>query len=354
MVEINRLPAIVMHRPRAIGSWEGDDAVAQMPLEGDRTAVDPLARVGGEERRRGEAGGGARLRPAGVPELDLAAAVRQLLGDHPMATGPAVVEGVGLAPGVGGAAQRQDQPREVLVAAPSGAALTAAAAGRPRGDARLELTAPATGEVDHLVGELRCRKDGRGEPLEIHRHVGIERCAQGEDVGRGIDGDLGLVGQPVAGVAVAQQQIFRARFNALEAELGQDGCAVRHPQHQPRLARKAADRFRAEREVGVGIEHAAGDVDGMGLLQHRQVLAVRQPGTPVDDLRQAHSPCREDQSLPAIVEPPGPDHYLTAPKVRPAMKWRCIKKNMMTGGMAATIEPAETSCHCATHWPLSE
>ena len=47
------------------------------------------------------------------------------------------------------------------------------------------------------------------------------------------------------------------------------------------------------------------------------------------------------------------DHF-TAPSVRPAMKCFCIRKNISTGGIAATIEPAETRCHCAIHWPLSE
>ena len=36
---------------------------------------------------------------------------------------------------------------------------------------------------------------------------------------------------------------------------------------------------------------------------------------------------------------------LVAPMVRPAMKCFCIKKKMSTGGMAATMEPADTKCH---------
>ena len=36
------------------------------------------------------------------------------------------------------------------------------------------------------------------------------------------------------------------------------------------------------------------------------------------------------------------------------MKCFCIRKNISTGGKAARMEPAETSCHCAIHWPLSE
>ena len=41
--------------------------------------------------------------------------------------------------------------------------------------------------------------------------------------------------------------------------------------------------------------------------------------------------------------------HFTAPIVRPAMKCFCIMKNMITGGRAARIEPAETRCHCAIH-----
>lgn len=48
------------------------------------------------------------------------------------------------------------------------------------------------------------------------------------------------------------------------------------------------------------------------------------------------------------------DTYLTAPRVSPAMKCRCIRKNIATGGMAATIDPADTRCQAATHCPLSE
>ena len=32
----------------------------------------------------------------------------------------------------------------------------------------------------------------------------------------------------------------------------------------------------------------------------------------------------------------------------------CIRKKINTGGSAATIEPADTRCHCATQMPLSE
>ena len=43
-----------------------------------------------------------------------------------------------------------------------------------------------------------------------------------------------------------------------------------------------------------------------------------------------------------------------APRVSPAMKWRCIMKNISTGGTAARIDPAETRCHCAIHSPFSD
>ena len=35
------------------------------------------------------------------------------------------------------------------------------------------------------------------------------------------------------------------------------------------------------------------------------------------------------------------------------MKCFCIAKNITTGGMAASIEPALIRCHDATHWPCS-
>ena len=43
---------------------------------------------------------------------------------------------------------------------------------------------------------------------------------------------------------------------------------------------------------------------------------------------------------------------LVAPKVRPAMKCFCIRKNIKTG-IAARIAAADTSCQLRRYWPFS-
>ena len=91
----------------------------------------------------------------------------------------------------------------------------------------------------------------------------------------------------------------------------------------------------------------------MRLRKRRKLFAIRQARPPVDDLRQAVLAGGENQGLTGIIEPPA-SHHLTAPSVSPAMKCRCIRKNISTGGSAAMMEPADTRCHAATHCPLSE
>ena len=56
MVEIDRLPAVVMHRARSGAVGPGGEAVAHQPLEGDTNAVETLGREGDVERRGRKAG----------------------------------------------------------------------------------------------------------------------------------------------------------------------------------------------------------------------------------------------------------------------------------------------------------
>ena len=61
----------------------------------------------------------------------------------------------------------------------------------------------------------------------------------------------------------------------------------------------------------------------------------------------------QHQRLLSVINSPLLYHF-TAPKVRPAIKCFCIRKNIRTGGKAARMEPAETKCHAATHCPFND
>ena len=73
--------------------------------------------------------------------------------------------------------------------------------------------------------------------------------------------------------------------------------------------------------------------------ERRAVGSGRQRRAPMNDFGESSAARGEDERLVTVVQAPGP-HYFTAPRVRPAMKWRCIRKNMATGGRAATMDPA--------------
>ena len=342
-----------MHRTGARGIGEGDDPVAQMPLKGHGATVQAIIGEHRVKRRGGKAGGRLGLDPGGVAKLHLTAAVGQLFGNHPVAAGPAVVKPVGMAGGISGASAGHDQPGEMFVAGAAGAVLAVADAGRPGGTVHLELAAPAAGEIDHLVAGLGRRKDRGREPVQVHRRGRLDLGPCLDHMGLRIDREQRAIAQHTGLIAKAQGQPGVVFLGAVEAELGQEGLAGGIADHQPGLAGKAARRLGAERQLRVGIEHAAGHVDGMGPGQGLQVFVVGQARPPVDHLGEVVFPGSQHQRLTGVIQTPALDHF-TAPRVRPAMKWRCIRKNISTGGRAATIDPAETRCQAATHWPLSE
>lgn len=51
-------------------------------------------------------------------------------------------------------------------------------------------------------------------------------------------------------------------------------------------------------------------------------------------------PVKRDRRMESVGSRALAPGYLTAPRVSPAMKCFCIRKNIRTGGRAATIEPA--------------
>ncbi len=138
-----------------------------------------------------------------MAELDLTPPVGQLFGDHPVAAGPAVMEGAGFAGGIGRPAPGQDQPGEIFVAGTPGAALAEARAGRPRGALGLKLAAPAPGEVDHPVAIGR-REDRGGEPVEAQGGVGVEPGTGLDHMGFRVEVETGGIAEPRGRVAAAR------------------------------------------------------------------------------------------------------------------------------------------------------
>ena len=341
MIEVDRLPAVVVHRARAAGPREPHDPVPQVALERHGAAVEAAAGSGHVERCGLEAGRRFGLRIRGMAELDLAPPVGQLLGDHPMAAGPAVMEAVGRAPGVGRPAAGDDESGEVLVPGAAGAVLAKARSGRPGRDVRPELAAPAPGEVDHLVGERGGRQHRRGQPGEADRTPRLQRRPQGQEPGRRIGVEPRRVGKTQRSVREDERQaagIASGRL-PLVPESRQERGPVAVAQDEPGLSGKAPRGLGADREVRMFVQHPARHVDARGPGQRRAVGPLGQRGAPVDDLGQAPFARSQHQGLAAVVQSPAL-HYFTAPRVRPAMKWRCIMKNMATGGRAATMEPA--------------
>ncbi len=186
VVEIDRLPAIVVHGARAGGVGPRHDPVADVALERGGAAVEAGAGIGRVERRGLEPGAGRGLGAGRVAELDLAAAVGQLFRDHAVPARPAVVERPRLAARVRRAAGGDDEAGEVLVPGAAGAVLAAADAGRPGRPLELELPAPAARDVDHLGGGVRAGQDRGGEPVAGGR--GRRRRAWCAASGRGWPG----------------------------------------------------------------------------------------------------------------------------------------------------------------------
>ncbi len=337
-----------MDGPGADGIGKRQYPVAQMTLEGRCTTVDPVGRKGGVERGRCEPVRGLALDPRGVAELHLAAAIGQFLGHHPMPARPAVVEGVGLALGIRGAPAGHDEAGKMLMPRPPGPAFAGADARSPGCGVHLELAAPPPGEIEHLIRKLRRRQDRRRQPVEMHRRIAFDFGRSFDEGRKRVDREVRPIVEAKRFVPVTQKQPVLAFIGIDETEAWQKRPATCIAQDEAGLARKAARRFGADRQLRIAVEHAACHVDCMGARQCRQILRVRKPRTPIHHLGQAPAPGGEHQALSAVLQRPVSDH-LTAPSVRPAMKCRCIRKNIATGGKAARIDPALTSCHCAIH-----
>ena len=164
VVEVDRLPAIVVQGTRALRSWPGNDVVSDVTLERHRTSVQSGSGIGEIEGCRREFPARPRVDSRGVAELDLASPVRELFGHHAVAAGPAVVKRPCLALGVCRATCWHEESWKMLVAGSSRAVLAEADAWDPWRAVQLEFAAPTAGDVDHLVRVLCGRHDRSRQP----------------------------------------------------------------------------------------------------------------------------------------------------------------------------------------------
>ncbi len=133
MVEIDGLPAIVVHRAWAAGIGPGHDPVAEVALEGGGDAGLAGLAIGEEEVGGAEGRAGRGVAVPGAAHLELAAAVGELLGEEAVAAGPGELEGAGLSGGPGAAAGGEESERRMLVPGAARAGLPEARAVGPRG-----------------------------------------------------------------------------------------------------------------------------------------------------------------------------------------------------------------------------
>ena len=173
VVEVDRFPAIVVHRAEAVVVGPRHDAVAQVALKGHRATIEAGLGIGDVEGGGLERCCGLRFHPGGVAKLDLAAAIGEFFGDHLVPAGPAIVKPVGLPLGVGATGTWDQKTGEMFMACAARAVLAVAHTGRPRGAVGLKLAGPAACKVDHLFALLRRRQNGCRKPVQMHGAVGL-------------------------------------------------------------------------------------------------------------------------------------------------------------------------------------
>ena len=310
-----------------------------MALERDRTTIQPGRRIGHVQRSRLKPRGRCPHNPRRMTKLHLTPPVRQFLGHHPVPARPAVMKRPSLTVGVRRPPSGHDQPRKMLVPRPACAVFAEPRTGRPRNVVQLKLAAPPTRDVNHLVRMLRCRNDRSSQPMQMYGRVRFQHRPCCQNVGIRVQSEMRLIGQPVFRVAVVQHQGFVRYLFRCKAELWQQGHAFGAAHDQAGLSGECAHGFGADRQVGIFIQHPARHIQMMRRRQSHRVFICRQGRAPIDHFRQSLAPGCQNKSLATVVQPPTL-HYFTAPKVSPAIKCFCIKKNISTGGNAATILPA--------------
>ena len=151
----------------------------------------------------------------------------------------------------------------MFVTGAAGAVFAVAYASRPGRAVGLEFAAPAPGKIDHLVTKLRARDDRGREPVK-DGCIGFDARAGFDDVGFGVDLEIGDIADLVFGICVGEAQSVLADVFAVVTELGQQGRAAFGAQDQAGLAGEGARGFGADREIRIFIQHPAGDIQRAG------------------------------------------------------------------------------------------
>jgi hypothetical protein len=99
-----------------------------------------------------------------------------------------------------------------------------------------------------------------------------------------------------------------------------------------------SDNLWADRQRRIGIHHATRHIHSAQRNKRLQILVQRQSRTPIRDTGQSHVRLMYNNGLTRVIH--AQIGHFTAPSVNPAIKWRCIRKNIATGGKAATRLPA--------------
>ena len=114
--------------------------------------------------------------------------------------------------------------------------------------------------------------------------------------------------------------------------------------------KRSDDKIRTvHRRAAVGMRrHSRPSTGGLNHLAHHHLAFRKAHGINVHQRKVAIGQSRRQESVAHDIlhenrgtcSNKGDFRHLTAPRVRPAIKCLCIRKNMATGGKAATMEPA--------------
>ncbi len=195
---------------------------------------------------------------------------------------------------------------------------------------RAERRRPANAERIGTIGESGWRS---GTSTMRLRH----RC------------ELRVRGQTVCARRTSVSRIGLIRLE-LQRPCGQRACRRCRTPPAP-AGPESCGAPRAERQRRRLVQHAAGHGQPRWRPQSAQILVGGQGRAPVDHDRPCRHRC-QDQGLASA------RRYARSsfdrPRVRPAMKCRCIRKNISDRRHGRQNAPADTRCHGATHWPLRQ
>jgi len=186
----------------------------------------------------------------------------------------------------------------------SRAVLAVSDAGGPSGAVELKLTTPATGDINHLVAVLRRGQHGGCEPVKVHRLIGVQTRLHLNHMGLIVDLEHGSIGQSVCRIQAGDGQAILRLRDMTQLELGHQPFAIGVAHDHAGLAGEAARRFWTERQIGIGIKHAAGHVQLRHVRDRNQILICGQGRTPIDHCGTAPARACNRQCLTGVVQSP--------------------------------------------------